>query len=125
MNARGGRSQAWTEPVDELAPQTLAGDERDPIPPVAVVAAHDRRGEKAQHQHRTDGPRHRRRAGTYPHWPADSRPRHPESRLARREAKHSRPGLAGGHAGGRGGFEMTRTLNGLGLATMLAGALLL
>src|SRR5438034_28300 len=52
-------------------------------------------------------------------------PRHPASRAARREAKHSRPGLAGGHAGGRGGFEMTRALNGLGLATMLAGALLL
>src|SRR5207249_7465043 len=75
MSVRGGGSRAWTEPVDELAPQTLAGDERDPIPPVAaVVAAHDRRGEKAEHQHRADGPRHRPRAGTYPRTPADSRP---------------------------------------------------
>src|SRR5438034_4597481 len=53
IRARIGGARSRTEPLDELAAQALAGDERDTVAPVAApVAAADRDEEETQHHHR-------------------------------------------------------------------------
>ncbi len=53
IRARIGGARSRTEPLDELAAQALAGDERDTVAPVAaLVAAADRDEEETQHHHR-------------------------------------------------------------------------
>src|SRR5262249_21398119 len=114
VGVRGGGAGLRTEPVDELAAQALAGDERAPVAPVAIVAAPGRRDEEAEQRPPADRPSHR----------STPIPRLRPSVIHPRDLRVERQNAAVRAPDGTGGLAMKRSLYTLGLATMLAGTLL-